>query len=129
MIMNAGKTELCDMMANVAANAFAWIAYGTGTTAEVNTQTALVSESSRVAATVTLISILSPDDTLLFRISEELSSALTIAEVGIFNAASSGDMLARKVLDESLSGSSGKTFTCLYYITAKDGGAGGGTGY
>ena len=80
---------------------WAYLAIGTDTTAFANTQEALIAQSgSRVAATVSRITTVSgiANDTMRFMATFDITSTITITEVGVFNASSGGEMLARTVL-------------------------------
>lgn len=86
--------------------AFTYIGTGTGATAESTTDTTLGTENTlygagRAAATCTFTSPGTSQWTNMFA----FTGSVTIREVGIFNAASGGDMLLRHVLTEN------KTFT------------------
>lgn len=81
--------------------AFTYMAYGTGTTAESTALTALTTETDRVAATVTLETTTTVDDTIRFNAMFDTASAVTISEIGIFNASSSGTMAWRRLLDSA----------------------------
>jgi hypothetical protein len=86
--------------------AFTYIGTGTGATAAASTDTTLETENtlygaSRAAATCTFAS----PGTSQWSYNFVFTDSVTIREVGIFNAASGGDMLLRNVLSEN------KTFT------------------
>lgn len=77
---------------------FTYIAYGSGTTAEASGDTALGTQTgSRVAATVTVSSILKPDDTVAFSANTVAAAAGSATEIGVFTAATGGTMLLRKL--------------------------------
>lgn len=98
---------------------WAYLAIGTTATAFVNTQTALLAQSgSRVAATVTRITTTSgiSDDTMRFTAPFDITSSITITEVGIFNAATGGEMLARTVLDPSRAVTDGQVYALIYDV-------------
>lgn len=102
--VTAGKTETRDLISNQSATAFTYIGYGTGTTAESSASTSLVTQIERVAATIQLVSLYGPLDTLRYiGIFTQLTTARVVSEIGIFNAATSGDMLCRALLDNTVS--------------------------
>lgn len=71
-------------------------AIGTGTTAPAATQTALVTESMRVASTNTLSTTTVANDTATLTATFAITSSLSIAEAGQFTSSSSGGtMLCR----------------------------------
>jgi hypothetical protein len=79
--------------------AFTYMATGSGSTAEANAQTALVTENSangsaRAAATCTYEATGVSKWVKTF----EFSGAVTVREIGIFNASSAGTMLLRHLL-------------------------------
>ena len=98
---------------------WAYLAIGTDTTAFVNTQEALISQSgSRVAATVSRITTTSgiSNDTMRFTATFDITSSITITEVGIFNAATGGEMLARTVLTTPQSVTDGQVYALIYDV-------------
>ena len=98
LIMDAGENEVAKLICGVAADPFDYIAIGTGDTAPADSQTELVAEiatnggarkqdsSTGVAANVATIDV-----------TYDFTGELAIKEVGLFNKASAGDMLARQV--------------------------------
>jgi len=101
--------------------AFTYLANGSGSTAFVKTQTALVTEntangSARHAATVSLEDTTDTDDTLRLLYQWTATGAITIKEAGIFNASSAGTMLARKVLDSTVTLASTDTWTWTHDV-------------
>lgn len=117
MIMNAGLAELANLAGGVSAPvAFTYAAYGTGTTAAAATQTALVTENQRAAATVTRTTTTAANDTTQWAKTFSITTTETIAEVGIFNDASAGTMLARTVLSPTRAVVSGDSFTITYKV-------------
>lgn len=116
-ITNAGKSEIAGLAINSGSpTSFGYLAYGTGTTAFAATQTALVTESQRAAATVSKVTTTVSNDTSQLTYSFAISSSETITEVGIFNASSSGTMWARTVLTSSRAVVSGDTYSLTYKV-------------
>lgn len=103
---------------------FAYIAFGTGTTAAAAGDTTLESESDREAAETTVMSTLVKDDTIRYSYEFTIATAETISEVGVLNAATSGDLLAHSVLDEAdrITVTVGQHVLVEMDITIKDGG-------
>ena len=128
-ITTAGKTEMAKLWAGETADAWTYIALGTGTTAANVADTTLETEKYRTAATVDLISVLYPEDTLLFRASTTADATWTISEVGILNAASGGDLLCRTLPAKTKDVVANSKIITLYYVTIKYGGAGNSTGW
>jgi len=111
MIMDVGVAAYIDSLFNLAAHTtFLFIAYGTGTTAEAENQTALVTETDRVAATTEIISVYFPFDTL--RVTGAFTIGATppvVTEVGVFSALTAGTMWARKLVGATETGASSFT--------------------
>lgn len=78
--------------------AFTHMAYGTGTGAENPSDTTLGTETDRVAADYLIWSAYAGQDTVRFYAECTAGSNLTVSEMAMFNAASGGDMLFRKLL-------------------------------
>lgn len=96
-----------------------WIAVGTGSTAFAKAQTTLVAESSasglaRAAATVTQQTTTAANDTLQYVKSFTAGASVAVTEVGVFDAASTGNMYGRTVLSSTRNVVSGDTLTITY---------------
>jgi len=128
-ITTAGKTEMAKLIGGTTADVWAYIALGIGTTAAAIGDTTLVTEKYRTAATVNLISVLYPEDTLLFRAITTADATWTISEVGILNKATAGDLLCRTVLAKTKVSVANDKIVTLYYVTIKYGDGGAGTGW
>ncbi len=101
-VTTAGFNMLVDLFANAdSPTEFLYMAYGTGTTAEAVGLTALTTETDRVLATITIESTTTVNDTIRFSAMFDTTSAVTISEVGIFNAAADGTMAWRRLLDSA----------------------------
>ena len=93
LVVSAGKDWVADRMNN-ANTVMTHMAVGTGTTAAAAGNTALVSETDRNALTSTTVT----DNAVAYVATWAAGDATAaITEAGIFDAASSGDMLARTV--------------------------------
>jgi hypothetical protein len=110
-VTNAGFALAADRLGGVSAAALGWLAYGTGSTAFAASQTTLVAESQRAAATVTVTTTTVPNDTLQLTKTFTIATTETIAEAGSFNAASTGSMMTRGLVSPTKSVVSGDTFT------------------
>ncbi len=100
-------------------NYWAYLAIGTDTTVFANTQTALIAQSgSRVASTETRITTTSgiSNDTMRLTATFDITSSITITEVGIFNATTGGEMLARTVLATPKVVTSGMVYALIYDV-------------
>lgn len=99
-IMNAGFAQLALLAGDASAVPFTYLAVGTSTTAVAASQTALAAEATtlgmgRAAATVSLVTTTQTNDTLQLVYQWTATGTITIEEIGIFNDASVGTMLAR----------------------------------
>ncbi|MCK9597901.1 MAG: hypothetical protein M0R06_02600 [Sphaerochaeta sp.] len=122
-ITNAALAVISGLVGNVdTQTAFTYVANGSGSTAAAASQTALVSENAntygfgRAAATVTRQTTTQTNDTVQFYKLWTATGSVTVREVGVFNASSSGTMLARTVLAADKSISSGETFALTYKV-------------
>jgi hypothetical protein len=98
---NASLAVITGLVGNTGAQtAFGYLALGTSTTAVSASHTALQAELStlglsRTASSNSRTTTTQTNDTLVFTASWNVSGGTTIEEIGIFNAASVGTMLAR----------------------------------
>jgi len=121
MITNAGRIEIVNLMGNLSTPIeFGWIAYGTGTTAESAGLTALTTETDREAATVSLISVYAPNDTMRFGYIFDVSTGVTVTEIAVFNAATAGDMIGRKLLDNPVLTVTGGKLIAIYDVPLQE---------
>jgi hypothetical protein len=116
-------SEITGLIGNTGSKtAFTYVANGSGSTAFATSQTALVSEnasdsgSNRAAATVAQATTTIANDTLRFTKTWTAGASITIRELGVFNASSSGTMLARKVLAGDKNITSGETYALTYDV-------------
>jgi len=95
LVVSTGLTFICSRMAGASANVMSHMALGSGTTAAAAGQTDLVSIlGSREA----LDSSTASSNTITYVASFEAGEGTgAVTEAGVFNAASSGDMLCRTV--------------------------------
>ena len=112
LVVTAGKNWVADRMNN--ANAvMSHMAVGTGTTEALVAQTTLVTENDRNALTSTTVT----DNAVAYVATWAAGDATAaITEAGIFDAASSGDMLARTKFDVVNKGSA-DSMTITWTIT------------
>jgi hypothetical protein len=132
MITDVGYAAFLNSLGNLAAHVtFPYIAYGTGTTAEATNLTTLTTETDRVAATIEIISVYAPFDTL--RVSGAFTigtSPPVVTEIGVFSASTSGTMWARKLVGATETGASSftppatSTMYAHYDFSMKDDGVG-----
>jgi len=116
-ITNAGHAEVVGLIGDTGScTAFTYLAYGTGSTAFAATQTALVTQSQRAAATVSRITTTVTNDTLQLVKTFSVVATEVAAEGGGFNASSSGDMLCRVVYSTPRSMVSGNTLAYTHTV-------------
>jgi hypothetical protein len=99
LVVDPGLAFIASRMIGTTAAVMSHMAIGTGTTAAADAQTALVTESARVALTSsTVVTTTVANDSVQYvaTFGPGVGTA-AITEAGIFNAASAGTMLARTV--------------------------------
>jgi len=114
LVVTAGKGYVASRMKDATATAMSHMAIGTGTTAAAAAQTALVSESARVALTSTTVS--GADVTYVASFPAGTGTA-AITEAAILNASSGGTMLCRTVFSVINKGTS-DSMTITWVVTA-----------
>ena len=99
LVVDSGLAYIVSRMQGTASSVMSHMAVGTGTTAAADAQTALVTESARVALTSTTIVTTSvTDDSIQYVATfNPGTGSAALTEAGLFNAASAGTMLARTV--------------------------------
>jgi hypothetical protein len=122
ILTNVGLAAIIRLIAaGLTETKFSHLAIGTGTTAEAATDTALVTEIKRKAATVSQVTTTVTGDTALFEATfssaDGLTGSHTVSETGIFNAATGGILLARKTFPGvPLNWDAGDSITIRYFI-------------
>lgn len=116
IIVNGGFDLISDAIGRATGRpaVISHIAVGTGTTAEAATQTALVTEISRIAATYAHTA-----GTKVFTMTATFNAGVAtgaITEAGVFNAASAGTMLDRVVFPVVNKGAD-DTLTAVFTFT------------
>lgn len=99
LVVDPGLAFIASRMVGTTSAVMSHMAIGTGTTAAADAQTALVTESARVALTSsTVVTTTVANDSVQYvaTFGPGVGTA-AITEAGIFNAASAGTMLARTV--------------------------------
>lgn len=121
LVMTVGKALITSRLGTSSAAAATYLALGSGTTAVAASQTALTTEITtsgfaRAAATVSQTTTTTTNDTLQLTYTWTASGSVTVAEMGVFNASSSGTMLSRALLT-SKSFVSGDTYQVTYKMS------------
>lgn len=120
MITDAGLHALVGLLGDTDSPAdFTYIAYGYGTAAESGTQ-ALTQTGSRAAATVEVLSILKPNDTVRFSANVVTADAANATEIAVFTAATGGTMLLRKLVVPALTYKINDTLSLTANVTIKN---------
>jgi len=97
VITNTGKAQTAGLINGVVTTAFTYIAIGTGTTAESESDTALETESHRESATCSRVTTNVTDDTAQLQATfSGYTGTEAVTESGVFDASSGGNMLCRK---------------------------------
>lgn len=101
LVVDSGLAYIASRMVGVAKNVMSHMAVGTGTNAAADAQTALQTESARVALTsTTIVTTTVANDSVQYVATFNPGTATAaITEAGIFNASSAGDMLCRTKFD------------------------------
>lgn len=115
LVVTAGKAFIASRMAGAASNVMSHMAVGSNNTAESTAQTALLAQTAIVALTVAGGTPSSNQVTYTATFGAGVGTG-TIAEAGIFNAASAGTMLARSIA-VSLTKGATDTLTITWVVT------------
>ena len=126
MVTTAGLNAIAGLLGDKSSPVdFAWIGYGSGVTAAALDQTALVTPvGARLEATIEVMSILKPNDTVKFSATVTPEALGTCAEIGVFTVASSGTMLLRKLAVPILTHKAKDTLSLIATVTIKNKGVG-----
>lgn len=93
-----------------------YIAIGKGALDEGVTNTVLADEVDRKLADISIITTDYTNDTIKYTATFTLLSDTTVTEIGLFDAASSGNLFARKVLDPGVFVPGGDTLEVTYEV-------------
>lgn len=99
LVVNTGLVYIASRMVGVAKSVMSHMAVGTGTTAAAAADSALQTESARVALTsTTIVTTTATNDAVQYIATfNPGTGTAALTEAGIFNASSSGDLLCRTV--------------------------------
>jgi hypothetical protein len=115
LVVSAGLALIASWLAGSAPTAPSHLALGTSSTAASAGQTTLVAEAYRAALTTATVS--GSVATFKYFLPASLGNGSTYAEVGIFNHASVGTMLARAVLAATIAKTSSVQVTFTWDVT------------
>ena len=118
VVTNVGRNSFASLLAQDTTAFPSHIGIGTGTTAADVTDTALVTEVDRNALTSDSANAGVITYKAFFSKSEANGS--TIAEVGLFDAAASGNMLCRSILSSTVAKTSTISLSITWTITLAD---------
>ena len=126
IITNAGLAQMALLGGDASATPFTYLATGTSNTAVSASQTALGAEIStvglsRIGATVSRVTTTVTNDTLQLYYEFSVTGTISVEEVGVFNAASTGTMLAR-ALTGTKSFVNGDKYQVTYKVSFADDG-------
>jgi len=100
VITNVGKAQVAGLINGVVTSPFRYVAIGTGTTAPSASDTALETEIARKAGSTSRATTNVSNDTAVveatFSSADGLTGSSNVAEAGLFDATSGGNMLARQ---------------------------------
>ncbi len=122
VVTNAGLVELAKLACGGTADAFTYVALGTGGTTPAATDTALESEITTNGGERVVADTHAYEADYKAKFVEEFtfSGSLAILECGILNAASSGDPLMRHVFASTINVVSTDTLTLTITVTFSD---------
>ena len=121
-VTTAGMIEVCKLMTGVAADAFTYVALGTGGDTPAATDTTLQAEISTNGGARAVADTHEYQATNKAVWVEEFtfSGSLGITECGVFNAAESGDLLVRHVFPATINVVNTDTLTLTITCTLTD---------
>lgn len=114
LVVTTGKNYFARRAINTADAVLGWLAVGTGTTAEAIGQTALVTETGRVAFD-SAVSVANNVITCIATVPAGTATG-TLQEIGLFNANAAGTMISR-ALTGALSKPAGMGITFTWTLT------------
>lgn len=121
LVTSAGKAQIALLVGDASATPFTFLAVGSSTTAPAVGQTTLGTEITtngleRAAATISRVTTTVTNDTFQAVKAWTSTGSHTVEEIGVFNASSSGTMLAR-ALTGTRTVVSGEILTATYKVT------------
>ena len=114
LVTTAGLNLIRDLLSGSGAG-LGWFGVGTGAVAPAITDTALGAEVARQAFTTAIPT--SAQLTITYYLNSGTANGSTLAEVGLFNASSSGSMYARALLSSTIAKTSAVTVTFTWILT------------
>jgi len=120
LVTNAGKAACAGLLTGDVVNFFDYIAVGTGTTAAALTDTTLETETAtsgltRAASTNSRVTTDVTNDTAQFTKTFSVSGTVAVTESGVFDASSTGTLLARQTFS-AINVVSGDSLTITWKI-------------
>lgn len=119
LIMNAGKVSVAKLIGGLTGLYARYMAIGTDNTAAAASQTALLAEittngGARTSTSNSSVTTSVTNDTIRFVATWAFTGSFSIAEIGLLDASSGGNMFARQVITQSVS--SGQTLQATWDI-------------
>jgi hypothetical protein len=97
LIVNVGKAQIAGLINGVVTTPFKYVAIGTGTTAPAAGDTALAGETHRASATtIDRVTTTVTNDTARWVHTFSFTASYALAESGLFDASTAGNLLARQ---------------------------------
>lgn len=115
LVVTAGKNLVRDLLKGDSTATITHVAVGTGTTAVVVTDTTLQTQVLREAATEKTAA--SAQLTVKYYLASGSANGNTLAEAGLFTAASGGTMYVRAILSSTIVKTSAVTVTFTWTLT------------
>lgn len=120
LVVDGGKAMITSILSGNSSILPVYMALGSGSTTPAGTDTALESELSvsgltRTSATPVQATTTTTNDTMKYDVTFTALGTASVSEVGIFDAASSGNMLCRRVFSPKPI-ESGDTIEIIYSI-------------
>ena len=115
LVVTSGLNLIRDLLANDGVAGITHFATGTGSTTPALSQTALVAEVTREATTAKTKA--AGQLTVSYYMGSTVGNGNTLAEVGLFNASSSGTMYARALVAPTIAKTSAITVTFTWVLT------------
>ena len=115
-VVDAGLNILRDSIRSGTSYNLGWCAFGSGTTAPAAGDTALQSEIAGLRFVVTAVESASKRLVYSIYLSESEANGNTLAEIGLFTAASGGIMYCRALIDSPINKQAGQAVSVTWTL-------------
>ena len=116
LVSDAGLNILRDSIRSGTSYNLGWCAFGSGTTAPAAGDTALQSEIAGLRFVVTAVESASKRLVYSIYLSESEANGNTLAEIGLFTAASGGIMYCRALIDSPINKQAGQAVSVTWTL-------------